>query len=234
MTQEEIERMLSSVTPVSEQKEEPVTVLDPANILHIPSLRKGGANEAINILLSSGIISFSNFFEVEIHAGLPHFDFYADQSMMNRVLFGDHERITVLHHFEPMKISSLGNIEGYIALSLNRKFFAEYWKDHQVEHPLQFLTSKERGAYKSSVSGEIGSMFTGSAVTSLSELISETFTFEAADMRSIENLVSGGGLAFVGMLPFYFSTYRFEAYLLLDWRSAHVLMDKLEQFVADE
>ncbi len=233
VTQEEIEHLISGTIVKSEQKEELDIVLDSANILYIPSLRKGGANEAINIILSSGITALSNFFEVEIHAGFPHFDFYEDQGMINKLLFGNHAKITVLHSFAPMKVSSLGNIEGYIAVSLDRNYFAEYWKEHQSEHPLQFFTTKERGEYKSSVSGEIGSIFTGSAVTALSDFISETFTFEAVDMCSIENLVRGDSLAFVGMLRFYILPYQFESYLLLDWPSAHVLMDKLEQFVED-
>lgn len=234
MSQEEIERMLGGMAGKDTQKEEPDAVFDTANILHIPSLRKSGTNELINILLSSGIMALSDFFDEEIHAGLPHFDFYEDQGMINKLLFGNHARITVLHGFAPMKVSSLGNIEGCIAVSLNRDFFTEYWKEHQLEHPLQFFTSRERGEYKSSVSGEIGSMFTGLAVTALSDLISETLTFEAVDMRSIESLVKGGSLAFVGVLPFYFRSYQFESYLLFDWQSIHVLMDKMEQFIGDE
>jgi hypothetical protein len=85
-----------------------------------------------------------------------------------------------------------------------------------------------------SVSGEIGSMFTGFALTALSDFISESFTYEAADMSSIEQLVRGGSLAFIGILPFCCLSYQFESYLLLNWQSARLLMDKIEQFIGDE
>lgn len=209
-------------------------MFDTANVLHISSLRKSGTNEAINILLSSGIMALSNFFDEEIFAGLPHFDFYENQGMISKLLFGNYERITVLYSFTPMKVSSFGNIEGYIAVSLNRHFFAEYWKEHQSEHTLQFFTSREWGEYMRSVSGEIGSMFTGFALTALSDFISESFTYEAADMSSIEQLVRGGSLAFIGILPFCCLSYQFESYLLLNWQSARLLIDTIEQFIGDE
>lgn len=233
LSQEEIERLMGPTAKETQRKAFD-TMFDTANVLHISSLRKSGTNEAINILLSSGIMALSNFFDEEIFAGLPHFDFYENQGMISKLLFGNYERITVLYSFTPMKVSSSGNIEGYIAVSLNRRFFAEYWKEHQSEHTLQFFTSRERGEYMRSVSGEIGSMFTGFALTALSDFISESFTYEAADMSSIEQLVRGGSLAFIGILPFCCLSYQFESYLLLNWQSARLLMDTIEQFIGDE
>lgn len=233
LSQEEIKRLMGPTAKETQRKAFD-TMFDTANVLHISSLRKSGTNEAINILLSSGIMALSNFFDEEIFAGLPHFDFYENQGMISKLLFGNYERITVLYSFTPMKVSSFGNIEGYIAVSLNRHFFAEYWKEHQSEHTLQFFTSRERGEYMRSVSGEIGSMFTGFALTALSDFISESFTYEAADMSSIEQLVRGGSLAFIGILPFCCLSYQFESYLLLNWQSARLLMDKIEQFIGDE
>jgi hypothetical protein len=145
LSQEEIKRLMGPTAKETQRKAFD-TMFDTANVLHISSLRKSGTNEAINILLSSGIMALSNFFDEEIFAGLPHFDFYENQGMISKLLFGNYERITVLYSFTPMKVSSFGNIEGYIAVSLNRHFFAEYWKEHQSEHTLQFFTSRERGS----------------------------------------------------------------------------------------
>lgn len=233
ITQEEIERMLNGIAVEDSLSKEGDADRNPPNILYISPLKQSGANEAINILLSAGITSFTNLFDNAAYAGLPHFDFYEDQSLVNKLLFGDEDRITVLHRFTPVQLSSLGIVEGHIAIALNRDCFMDYWKEHLEQCSLQFFSTKERGEYKGSMSGEMGSIFTCSAVTALSSLISEAFTVEPSDMLSIKKLMGTSSPMFVGRLPFHFSTYSFETYLLLGWQSAHVLMDRLQQLLGE-
>lgn len=232
MSQEEIEQLLSG-TPMDSHSKESNAVCDSPNVLYISPLRQSGANEAISILLSAGITSFANFFNDVVYSGLPHFDFYEDQGLVNRLLFGNRKRITIMHSFIPVKLSSFGNIEGHVAVALDDDCFSNYWEKHITELSLHFFTTKESGGYKSSMSGELGSIFTCSAVTALSDLVLETFTVEPSDMLSIGKLMGPSSPIFVGTLPFHFSTYHFEAYLILGWQSAHVLMDRLQQLLGE-
>lgn len=234
MSQEEIEMLLDGMGFAPEPCKEYLLERDTANVLYVGSLRRSGINEAINILLSCGITSFSNIFATKMYAGLPHFDFYEDQSLINRLLFNNVSQITIIHRFTHITSSSLGSIEGYIAVSMDYEFFMDYRVKHVKECSVQFSSTREEEEYKRSISDELGNIFASSAVTALSELTAEEiFMIETASMLSIEKDIERDFPMFVGSLPFRSATQHFDSYLLLDWKSAHVLMDKMEQFVVD-
>lgn len=80
----------------------------------------------------------------------------------------------------------------------------------------------------SSVASEFGSQFSGAGVAALADMMSNSFTIEAADMLTLEKHFGNDSPIFVGTLPFHNGNYQFKGHLLMDWKALRILTNTME------
>lgn len=247
VSQEELELLLQGAgyTPPAPYKKPAKTVISRIEPyidhiitypMYIGALKASAFSELTNIVLSRGVSSLGNLFDETTHADVPEFAYYADFETLNNHLFND-SRVRLVFKFflnEPSdpELERSKIMHGYIVLSADQSVFEDYYNQNKQIHPTKFITYNESVEYKSSMYREIGSIFSETSVTALSNIFSERcFKIEEASIFHMENSLQEMGPIFAGILPFSLMNSSSCAFLLMNYRSAQTLLSSQKEYL---
>lgn len=203
---------------------------------HIGALAASAFSELTSIILSSGATSLSDLFGEIIRVDIPEFAYYINFETLSTVLFND-TRVRLVFKFfgedppeSPLSLSSIPH--GYIVLSADQAMFDDYYEQLKQVHPDKFIMYTEAMEYEASMYREIGSIFSGSCVTALSGLsFGARIRIKEASILHMKQTLEEMGPIFAGTLPISFSNSSGSAFLLLDCKSAQILLSSQQEFL---
>jgi len=173
-------------------------------------MKSSALRELANITLSSGIDSFADIFEECALPGLPNFLFYKKYNTLDKKIS--------IKNFSNVVFDIWGNrISGCIILSMPDDVLMQYYIYQVKKLSLRLGSRKEIEDFKRSMTIELGSQFSGSCTTALSNFSGLTVRMGKSDSCSLEELFDSKGPIYVGSMSFSLkSGTPFRACLLLD------------------
>lgn len=169
--------------------------------------------ELANIVLSSGITSFSDIFGMYALPGLPSFSFYTDYDLLVEELNNN--------CFTNVIFDIWGKrLTGCIIISMPNDAVTKYYITQVKELSLRLVSKKEIENFRQSMIIELGSQFSGSCATSIADCADTAVRMENSSLHSVEELFDSNTPIYVGVLPFSLKREAFfRSYLLLDIES---------------